>query len=277
MKHSTLYFVSLIFSFSFVLSASVVLAGTNDGATFVLDLQTTQDDSQLTSLVDTTPVFSTVDVNGETRTRFAATVVLKDASQLIGANCDLVFDKSKLQVVEIHEVKGDLNFDGRSNVADVLTLAERYGESTETVGLSYLDLDSTGTSANKIDDQDLNVLTPLLSETSLFWTNNPNADLSTIRESVEIFESPASSNQNGKIDDVVVVLLSRIHPTPSGFGFIGDARIAEILFEVVPGATGDTTLSFEDVMAIDESTEITQSQIVDGSTPKVQNVVITLP
>lgn len=277
MKYSAQIPILSFLFVSLIIPCGSVFSGVNDDAVFVLDFKTTSNDAQLTTTIDAQPEFVLVDVGGQARNRFSATVVLKNASNLLGVNCDLVFDKTKLRIVEIHEAKGDLNFDGRANVADVLTLGERFGQSTTSGGLGYFDLDSTADSANKIDGKDIEAVIPYINEKTLFWTSNPNDNLQNIRESVDIFESPAISSENGKIDDIVVVLLPRIHPTPQGFGFDGDARIADIVFEVVPGATGETTISFEDGMAIDESTEITQSTINNGSAPKSQNAVITLP
>ncbi|MGC9327037.1 MAG: dockerin type I domain-containing protein [Candidatus Hinthialibacter sp.] len=261
----------------FIAIAPASYSGANDEATFLLDFQTTENDSQTSSTIENSPEFVTVTVDNVTHTYFQVTLVLKGAVDLMGCNCDLVFDKSKLNVISIVEAQGDVNFDGRANIADVLTLAERFGQDTTSNGLSYFDLNPTGESANKIDALDIEALTPHINQKTLFWTSNPNADLSAIRESFEIFESPAVSNENGKIDDIVVVLLPRIHPTPEGFGFDGDARICDIIFEVVQGASGETTISFEDASAIDESTEITQTDIINGSVPKTQNSVVTLP
>lgn len=275
--------VTMIALTGFLCVSSLAHAGINDTATFVLDFQNTKPDAvadtQTTTTVDSTPEFYQVDVNGQTRTRFNATLVLMGSTNLMGANCDLVFDNTKIRVVTIHEARGDLNFDGRANIADVLTLAERFGQPTTENGLRYLDRDATGDSANKIDARDIEVILPFLNEPTLYWTSNPFNEVSidSIRESVEIFESPEVSNQNGKIDDIVSVLLPRIHPTPAGFGFDGDARIADIVFEVVGTSTGETTISFEDTMAIDEATQITQTEIIDGSVPQSQSVTVVLP
>ncbi|MBN2328741.1 MAG: hypothetical protein JXR73_16485 [Candidatus Omnitrophica bacterium] len=270
----------LIISLLFALFIAVVPAahgGANDEATFLLDFQTTEADTQASTTLEETPEFITVTTDNVTHTYFQATLVLKDAVGLMGCNCDLIFDKSKLNIVSIVEAQGDVNFDGRANIADVLTLAERFGQDTTSNGLSYFDLNPSGDSANKIDSLDIEAITPHINQKTLFWTSNPNDVLDDYRESFEIFESPIVSNENGKIDDIVVVLLPRIHPTPEGFGFGGDARICDIIFEVVQGASGETTISFEDVMAIDESTQITQTDIINGSTPKTKNAVITLP
>jgi hypothetical protein len=270
----------LIISFALltsILFLSNVYAGDNDEASLVLDFKTTGEDSQFASTIDSTPDFVEVDVDGETRTRFTATLVLKSATNLMGVNCDLIFDNTKLKIVDISESKGDLNFDGRENIADILTLAERFGESTTSEGMSYFDLDSEGDSVDKIDDKDIEVVASNINQATLFWTCNPNSDLSTIRESGEIFESPEVSNQNGKIDDIITFLLSRIHPTPVDFGFDGDARIVDIVFEVISGSSGETTISFEDAIVIDEATEITQTEIINSSTPKSINSLIILP
>ncbi len=275
-----LFTPAVIFSAAFMCtSIPLAFGGVNDNATLLLDFITTPEDTQTVTVVDPSPVFYSVQVNGETRTRFRATLVLKNAVNLTGFTCDLVFDKNKIRVVDIHEDSGDLNFDGRSNIADVLTLAERYGASTLNNELAYFDLDPTGASQNKIDMQDINAVLPLINLPSLFWTSNPHVVRpgDPIRESVEIFESPDRSNEKGRIEEIVVVLLSRIHPIPEGFGFDGDARIADITFEIVGNSSGETALSFENVMAIDEATVITQTEIINASTPGSPAVVITLP
>ncbi len=260
-----------------MLFSTNVYAGDNDEASLILDFKITGEDSQFASTIDSTPEFTEVVVDGETRTRFTATLVLKSATNLMGVSCDLTFDNTKLKIVDISESKGDLNFDGRENIADILTLAERFGQSTTSDGMSYFDLNSEGDSANKIDDKDIEVASGNINQATLFWTCNPNSDLSVIRESGEIFESPEVSNQNGKIDDIITFLLSRIHPTPTGFGFDGDARIVDIVFEVASGASGETTISFDDAIVIDEKTEITQTEIINSSVPKSINAVIILP
>lgn len=260
-------------------SVSAQDTGRNGNAMLVLDFQTTSADTLTLSVIDAQPQFYTVDVNGQTRTRFNTTFVLQGAVDLVGMNCDLVFDKNVLQVIDIHEARGDLNFDGRSNIADVLTLAERFNEPTNTGnGYSFLDRDSTGASANVIDMNDINAILTFINENSIFWTSNPNHDLSIpLRESVEIFENPSVSNANGRIKDLVVTLLSRIHPIPAGFGFDGDARIADLTFEVIGDLTNGTTIRFENTTVIDEGTQITQEAILNASTPQTPDLIIRQP
>ncbi|RJP32608.1 MAG: hypothetical protein C4527_05645 [Candidatus Omnitrophota bacterium] len=260
------------------LSGEMVFAqGSNDGANFMLDFLTTESDTQTQSVIEDTPIFYTITDGGETKIRFDVTLVLKNAVNLVGVNCDMVFDPAKLKVVSIHEARGDLNFDGRSNIADVLVLGELFNRPTSENGYSYFDRYLTGGSAGMIDYRDVETLLPYVNESNLFWTSNANLDFSLMRESVEIFESPDISNARGKIDDIVVVLLSRIHPIPAGFGFDGDARIADITFEVIGDISEGTTIRLEDRMAIDEGTVITQTEISQFSVPTAEEVRISRP
>lgn len=260
----------------FALSLSAQETGRNTAASFLLDFQTTTDDTITTSAIDASPVYETVDVDGEMKTRFTCTVVLQGAADLMGVNCDLVFDPAVLNVVDIHEARGDKNFDGRSNIADILTLAQRFSLATNTGnGFSYFDLATDGASLNVIDTTDLETLMSLINQTEIFWTSNQNDDLTSIRESFEIFEDPAISNANGKIDDIVVTLLRRPEAALDGFGFDGDARIADITFEVVGTIPAEGTLiQFEDRLAIDEGSVITINSIENASEPLGDAVTI---
>lgn len=260
-----------------IISISYASGGKNDQAKFVLDFKVTGDetDKKLESIINTSPEF--VAVSGQTNKRFTCTLVLKGAVDLVGVNCDLVFDKTKLKVVDISENRGDVNFDGRANIADILTLSERYGESTKDKGYSYFKRDTSGQNPDVINEKDIEAIKPYVNQSNLFWTSNTNDDLSKMRESVEIFESPEISNKNGRIADIVAVLLSREHPYPAGFGFSGDARIAEITFEVIGGTPqGSTIITFEKGSAIDVNTEITRNGINKGSEPVGDPVVINL-
>ncbi|MDX9752825.1 MAG: hypothetical protein RBU29_02635 [bacterium] len=252
---------------------SFAAGGKNDTATFALDFNITSSDTQTTSVIDPYDAALIQDMDG--KKYLTVTLVLRGAVDLVGVNCDLTFDPSKVLVVDIHEDQGDINFDGRANVADVLTLSERFEQATTEQGYSYFDRDASETSAAKIDDKDIEAIKPFLNKNNIFWTSNPNDDLTKIRESVEIFEAPEESNKDGKIDDIVSVLLSREHPFPQGFGFVGDARIAQITFEVI--GSGEVVFGFEDGKAIDTATLITRDGIVNGSEPSGNAVIITLP
>ncbi len=255
---------------------SAFAQGRNDNATFLFDYQTTSADTQTTSTIDDTPspVFYE-DADGNIF--FDATVVLRGAVDLVGVNCDVVFEADKLQVVSIHEARGDLNFDGRSNIADILVLGEMFNQLTNEDGYSYFDRAQSEGSEGQVDYQDIEAVLPFINENNIFWTANPNLDFTALRESVEIFESPEVSNTRGKIEDLVVVLLSRIHPIPDDFGFNGDARIADITFQVIGDISAGTTIRFEDRMAIDEGTVITSTEITNASVPAAKDEVITRP
>ncbi len=279
MEKSGIYYpvISLFICLLLGVSGIQAVAQQEAGLEFFLDFQTTQDDTQLQSTIENTPVFYEVTVDGETKTRFDLTLVLKNASDLIGVNCDLVFDPTQLQVVDIYEARGDLNFDGRANIADILVLGELFNQSADQEGYSYFNRVATGSSLDIIDYQDVEAVLPYVNESSIFWTSNPNLDFTELRESVEIFETPDVSNARGKIDDIVVVLLSRVHPIPQDFGFDGDARIADITFEIVGDISGGTSIQLEDSMAIHEDTVITPTEITGASVPSFQNIEITHP
>jgi len=270
------FYSFFVFLLLISLSALAQDTGRNDSAVFVLDFNTTAEDTQTQSVIDGTPDFVQIDVNGETKTLFSCTLVLKGAVDLTGVNCDILFDSSVLNVVDIHEAQGDTNFDGRSNIADILTLAQRFNLATdEGNGLSLFNFDSSGDSANKIDEKDIEVLLEFINRKEIYWTSNENNDLSVLRESVEIFQDPAVSNSNGKIDDIVVSLLRRPETPIEGFGFDGDARIADITFEVVGTIPAEGTLiRFEDQMAIDEGTQITVNAITNSSLPSADGIII---
>jgi hypothetical protein len=241
--------------------------------TLRLDYAVTGDDSITVTNFDETPVF--VDVDGQRF--FQVTVVLDDAVDLIGVNFDLVFDNTVLNVVDIFENRGDRNFDGRANIADVLALGERLGLPYDQLGYSYFDLDNQGT---VIEVGDINVLQNLLQNPlpnlNLYWTSNPDTNLDTIRESVEIFETPEQCNADGVLDDFVVTLLPRNHPPQDDFGFNGDARIVDIVFQVIDPAATSTVISFQDAMVITEQTEITTTEIIGAVTPDTPDVTIPL-
>lgn len=260
------------------LSISAQEPGKNATANFVLDFQTTSDDSVTASTIETAPSFVQIDVEGETRTRFTCTVVLQGAVDLTGVNCDLTFDPAILNVVDIHEARGDMNFDGRGNIADVLALAQRFNVATNSGdGFSFFDIATDGASLNVIDDADLEALKSLINQTEIYWTSNQNEDLSVIRESFEVFQDPALSNASGRIDDIVTVLLRRPETPVEGFGFDGDARVAEITFEVVGIIPEEgTVIQFEDRLAIDEDSIITVEAIENASEPQ-GNAITILP
>lgn len=258
---------------------SLAQTGVNPDAVFTLDFATTTEDSQSSSTIDTSPEFFEVDGNQH----FRCTLILPAVQNLIGLSCDLRFNPDVLNVVSINEARGDLNFDGRVNVADVLTIGERSGSFVgSNPEWTYFDLDSSGTSTGVLDSADIDVLLPLIESNpdTLFWTANPDASsLEIIRESVEIFEDPAVSNSNGFIDDIAVVLLRRPEVAIEGFGFDGDARIVDIEFVIVGGDTGQpASITLEDGVILDEGSVVNEDGSLESvNTPTNQTITITLP
>ncbi len=251
------------------------MAGQNDSAVFTLDFSASND-TKNESDTSGDPVI--------TDGMFTATLVLDNSTALTGLTVDIRFDPAVLQLVSINETVGDINFDGRSNIADVLTLAERFEASldpdTGNPEYDYFDLVPSGV----IDMDDINSLLAQINQSDLFWTSNPNAegfgDFQSFPESVEIFEDPAVSTAKGLIDDIAVVLLPRDHPPQDGFGFNGDARIATITFQVVEGQSGQTTISFEDPIVLDAATVINDDGSFEENTesrPASPEITITIP
>ncbi|MBI1391013.1 MAG: hypothetical protein GC154_21510 [bacterium] len=264
----------LMLTAALALLTSNAFAQQNTTAQFALDFAQTDADTRVSSTIETDAVV--------TNSLFSATLVLKGAASLTGLSVDLRFDPAVLKVLSISEKTGDVNFDGRSNIADVLTLAERFNatvSSDTNPEYRYFDVVPSGV----IDSDDINALMAKVNQGDLFWTSNPDAsgfgDYETYPESVEVFEDPEVSNAKGLIDDIAVVLLPRQHPPQETFGFTGDARVAEIQFQFIGGISGSTTtLSFEDPVIIDAKTVVNDDGTLSGeSRPDSPSVTIQIP
>lgn len=251
--------VLLVVSLIAVFVSPVFAQPWNNDAVFRFDT-TSGDDTRALSAITDGPF------TADSRT-FTVTVVLQGANKLMGANCDIDFDETKLQVVSVQETFGDVNFDGRVNVFDVREIGARLG--SEPGGLDYsqyFDLDGD----DQIGASDLALVAadPEFNVQGLFVTSNDPNDLTDVLESVEIFEDPAVSNQNGFIDDVVFVLLVRPGDDREALSFPGDARIAAITFSALDDFQGgETEISFQSdsLIAIDSDTQITTTTIEGAS------------
>lgn len=254
-------------------ATSALAQNRNANAVFRLDV-TSGDDNQLAT------TFSADGVVPDVPREFNVVVVLNDAVNLMGANCDLDFDSDALEVVSIRESFGDVNFDGRVNIFDVREIGARLGAitgSTNPEYSRYFDLNSDG----KIDETDIQIVNadPEFNKPGAFLTSN-DPGVSPPRESAEIFEDPSISNQNGLIDDIVFVLLARPEITDrDAFSFTGDARVAEITFRAKDTFSGNTTLSFipESLIAIDSGTTITTTAIEGSSVPQSAPLTVRIP
>lgn len=258
-----------------LLAADPVLGQT---PVFKLDFDSSND-SISTSVIDPPP---TMDAANST---FTVTLVLTGATKLMGANCDLVFNPDHLRVVNIQESSGDVNFDGRANVFDIREVGKRLNTTAGSeLYDSYFDR-VEGEADGVIDMADVGDIEKFFAKPGIFWTVNTND--TTIRESVEVFEDPTLSNENGVIDDIASTLLPRDHlPAPGypeeqdatfagppGFGFNGDARIAEITFRPVNGFVGETELSLTEPFAVIEET-VFVLELTDGQLRPVMNNTI---
>ena len=178
-----------------------------------------------------------------------------------------------------------MNFDGRANVFDVREVGSRLDTTTDSELYDpYFDR-ADGRADGAIDLGDVEAISAFFARPGIFWT--VNTDDVTIRESVEIFEYPAESNETGKVDDIACVLLPREHPpapgvtdgtlaAPAGFGFNGDARIAVITFQPVNGFVGQTELSISDTSAITEDSVFVGMDITGILAPDGESVEITV-
>lgn len=246
----------------------------NADAKFRLDV-TPGDDTQ----IETT--FSADEKPTVNRT-FTVVLVLDNARNLMGANCDLDFDEAALEVMSVQETDGDLNFDGRVNIFDVREVGARFGatpEGSEVPYSAYFDLNLD----DVIDSNDIGIVAEddEFNTMGLFLTSNDPVS-TELHESAEIFENPAISNQNGFINDIVFALLARPGVDREAFSFTGDARIAEITFSAKEGFAGDTTIGFitdpsdPQLIAIDAGTTITTAEIIGESTPEGEPLTVTV-
>lgn len=198
------------------------------------------------------PFTQTVDAaNGSVVTAY---VVVTGVTEMLGANCDVLYDSSLIELISITEQAGDINFDGIPALPDVLQIVSFFGQPTGTAEVpSYYDREVVFTPGVVALADILSVVSGFGVDTD-FWTNNLGVDLTAFggfRESVEIYDPVAVSNANNMIDDVVAVLLARPEVRADEnlwrqFAFTGDAIMAELQFNVV-GAAGQTaTLSIRD-------------------------------
>lgn len=179
-------------------------------------------------------------------------VIIED---LTGISADVEFDPNILELVDIYELKGDVNFDGFQDVTDMVTIFQSaaFDTSREDEGyIGYYDID-------RDDFVDVTDMVRIFQSEQFdtaggeYWTNNEGE---FVRESVEIFDDPRLSNTGGAhpgfIDDVVAVLLLRPDANNDGFADDGSgfntnawsgerAVIATMQFRVKAAPAGGTT------------------------------------
>jgi len=191
-----------------------------------------------------------------------AYLVVKDAANMTGVSVDITFDNTGLQLVDIVEVPGDLNFDGsidlNNEVVPIINqfVAEFNFEVDDNAGFT----DGYGRQSAVVYDKDADGLTGLNDEVvpvinqfidefnfapAVFWTQEV-LFTSSFDESVEIFDPVAKSNTGGDnpgvIDDITVVLLKRPGRTEA-FGYTGNAVVAKLTFKALAAGAYELGLS----------------------------------
>lgn len=208
-------------------------------------------------------------------------LVLTGVQDLVGVSADVKFDPNVLQLVGsgqgVTEDRGDVNFDGKVNVFDIVTLiAERQARDSGSTPITYYDLNEDG-SVNVFDIV-RNINNRQSADTGVnFWTNTRAGAMALPQEteSVEIFDNNAP---NGLLDDLVAVLL--ISPVggvrnDTGRGFDSDtqrtdpatqnATIARLEFQVVTQTPQSTTI---DILAGEQQAKL------DGLGANANNAVV---
>ncbi len=232
-----------VFMLGLLLVVSGAWAGVNSSAVFKIDV-----DADNNGVPDGAyPTTVTVAENG----MITLFVVLTGAQNLVGVNCDLQFDPDKLNLEAIEETISDLNFDGKANLVDLSNFALAYKKSAgDPAYVSYYDRNRD----NTINLVDLANFAIGYKKPGAFWTVNADSFTGN-RESVEIYDPVSRSNKDGAsagvVDDIVAVLLRRPETNATGFGFDGDAIVSKLVFKRL--AAGNVTLSFTDMVALDET------------------------
>ncbi len=195
-------------------------------------------------------------------------LVLEGVTDMIGVSADVKYDDTVLQLVSqgkgVTEDRGDVNFDGKVNVFDIVKLIqERQSRDSGNPAVAYYDLDENA-AINVFDIVRVIQNRQQADGGVHFWTNTSQSALSrTDTESVEIFDNNVTS---GLIDDLVAVLLIRPEGgvrVDTNRGFDGDAQrtdpslqnavIARLEFQVITQTPQQTAI---DVLTSDESAKI---------------------
>lgn len=201
-------------------------------------------------------------------------LVLEGVEQMIGVSTDIKFDPAVLQLVGsgqgITEDRGDVNFDGRVDVFDIVRLInERQSRDTGNPPIAYYDLNEDA-AINVFDIVRVIGNRQQADSGVNFWTNTrggataltwPGTGPAT--ESVEIFDNNVT---NGLIDDLVAVLLIRPEGgvrNDTGRGFTANAQrpdpatqnatIARLEFQVITQTPQQTVI---DILTADEAAKI---------------------
>ncbi len=195
---------------------------------------------------------------------FEVHLVVTGAVNMTGLLVDLSFDSEVLELLNVREVPGDLNFSGDlQRVEEVEAIRSQY-EAEQAGEATFADfVDGFGRRSAVVYDSNANQRTDLSEVLAVereyeaeqtgtatdYWTRAVfDQTPARYNESVEIFDPPVRSNLGGVhpsgvhpglIDDLTVVLLKRPDRTEP-FGFNGDAIVCTLTFRLKPGALQGT-------------------------------------
>ena len=238
----------IVLALAIIAAPPVMAQIDNSNATFVLDFDVETDGVQAPG---------TWNAGGS----YDVDLVLQNAQNVIGVNCDIVFATADITINLVHEKLGDLNFDSISNLNDLATLGRAYNSvaGDENYEAAY-DLNGDGS----IDLSELSNLGRGYKNESRYWTDAQAADGEldeASHESVNIVDPVDTMNEEGLINDIVAVLLRRPGDEDRSVTFDGDGRaIATIKLTVNANASGSTTFNL-----IDE----TDASTIDGTSAAV--------
>lgn len=192
-----------------------------------------------------------------------AYLVVRDATNMTGVSVDITFDEEGLELVDISEVPGDLNFDGSIDLNnEVVPIINQFVKEFNFEApdnsefqdgydrFSAVVYDKNADGFTDLNTEVIPVINQFVDEfnfaPAVFWTQEV-LFTSDYDESVEIFDPVAKSNTGGDnpgvIDDITVVLLKR-PGREEPFGYEGDlAVIAKLTFEALQTGTYDLGLS----------------------------------
>ena len=237
----------IVLAFAVIVAPPVLAQVDNSNATYVLDFDVETEGIQGPELADWTAGGSNYKVD----------LVLQNAQNVIGVNCDIKFVTGDIRIDLVHEKLGDLNFDSISDLRDFSILIDSYNSSElDTNYEAAYDIDGDGNISLK---EFSNLIVGYL-ETSKYWTDAQIYDDSVeeaSHESVNITDPISVMNETGTINDIVAVLLRR----PGDDSSIGDGStdlvIATIWLTVKDDASSPTTFTIENpvVLDIDDSVE----------------------
>jgi hypothetical protein len=196
--------------------------------------------------------------------QFKAYLVVKGAVDMTGVSVDINFDNTGLELIDITEVPGDLNFAGmidlNKEVVEIINqfVAEFNFEADDNKGFtdgwgrfSAVVYDKNGDGYTDLNEEVIPVINQFVDEFNfadpVYWTQEV-LYTSEFDESVEVFDPVSKSNTGGAnpgvIDDITAVLLKRPdRPDTAPFGYSGNAVVVTLTFKALAAGSYQLGLS----------------------------------